>query len=195
MRIDDLQLRAQTRRKIDGYSGPSKSTSPLRKRSGLVYVAGALSLLFSFLVTLQLTKPGKLPGSGIAALASSVVRDSRSLMAAVKAAGLRGSPKVRGDIDEVRRLDVDRVSLKGWAAEIGHGGPLSVIAFAEGRGTTPIETEGSHPDLPPKLGPSDAAANNASFQGILTCRRGEKLLVVAVTQDNSYGYFGSRLCP
>jgi hypothetical protein len=170
--------------------------SPLRRRSGLFYVAGGLSLMLSFLITLQLTKPGKLPGSSIAALAGSVVRDGRSLMAAVKAAGLRGSPKVRGDIDEIIRLDVDRVSLKGWVADIGHSdAPLSVIAFTEGRGTIPIETEGTHANLAPKLGRSDAVANNASFHGILTCRRGEKLLVLAVTQDNSYGYFGSRLCP
>ena len=187
VRINYLEPRAQTRR---------RATRSPPKGFRLIYVAGGLSLVLSFLLTLQLTKPSSSSSPSLATLASSAVHDSRSLMAAVKAAGLRGSPKVKGDIDEIKRLDTDRVSLKGWAAEIGHGGtPLSVVAFAEGHGTTPIETKGTHPNLTPALGLSDAGADNVSFQGSLTCRRGEKLIVVAVTQDNNYGYFGSRVCP
>jgi hypothetical protein len=195
VRTDYLEPRAQTHRRADNYFGRTHSpASP--KRFKLIYLAGGLSLVLSFLLTLQFTKPSSSPGAGLATLASSAVHDSRSLMAAVKAAGLRGSPKVKGDIDEIKRLDADRVSLKGWAAEIGHGGtPLSVVAFAEGHGTTPIETQGTHANLTPALGLSDAGADNVSFQGSLTCRRGEKLIVVAVTQDNNYGYFGSRVCP
>ena len=196
VRTDYLQPRVHKRRKTDGYSARVRSKSPQRNRSILLYAAGGLSLVCSFIVTLQLTKPAKPPSAGVAALASSAVRDSRALMAAVKAAGLKGSSNVKGDIDEITRLDVDRIFLKGWAAEIGHGGtPLSVIVFADGRSTAPIETRGTHPNLTHALGISDAAAENVSFEGTLTCRRGEKLIVVAVTQDNDYGYFGSRLCP
>jgi hypothetical protein len=196
VRMDYREPRVQTRSRADGYFGQTNSTPSQQRRSRLIYLAGGLSLVLSFLLTLQLTKPGNPASASLATLASSAVRDSRSLMAAVKAAGLKGSPKVKGDIDEIKRLDIDRVSLKGWAAEIGRSGiPLSVIAFAEGHGTTPIETQGTHPNLTQSLGLSDAGAENVSFQGSLTCRRGEKLIVVAVTPDNNYGYFGSRVCP
>jgi hypothetical protein len=166
-------------------------------RFWLTSMAGGISLVLSFVVTMQMTKPRRPLSPGLTALMGSVVSDSRTLMAAVKAAGLKGSSKVKGSIDEVKRLDGDRVLVKGWAAEIGNSGtPLSVIFFADGKSQLTVETEGQHPDVAQALGLSDApAAMNVSFQGRLACSRGQKLMVVAATSNDSYGQFGSRACP
>jgi hypothetical protein len=196
VRIDYLEPLQTRRNSAAGYLRQSTPRSQPPRSSGLVYVTGGLSLVLSFLVTLQLTKPGRLPDAGAATLASSVVHDLRTLSTAAKAAGLKASPNVKGDIDEIQRLDIDRVSLKGWAAKVGSGRtPLSVITFVAGRSNTPIAVEAMHPSLTQPRGFSDAAAENNSFQVTLTCHRGEKLLAAAITQDNEYGLLGLRLCP
>ena len=184
-------------RKATRHSKRYGSKSPMLTRFWLASMAGGISLVLSFVVTMQITKPSRPLSPGLTALMGSVVSDSRTLMAAVKAAGLKGSSKVKGSIDEVKRLDGDRVLVKGWAAEIGNSGtPLSVIFFADGKSQLTVETEGQHPDVAQALGLSDApAAMNVSFQGRLACSRGQKLMVVAVTSSDSYGQFGSRACP
>ena len=120
----------------------------------------------------------------------------RSLMAAVKVARLRGAPDVKGAIEELTRLDDDHVTLKGWATDVSGGSsPLTVMVFVDGRNTLTMETAGRRPQIGEALGLSDAAAANVSFQGNLTCSRGQKLIVVAVAPSDVYGHFGTRLCP
>jgi hypothetical protein len=132
----------------------------------------------------------------MAMLAESTVSDLGSLMAAVKAAGLRGTPDLKGSIDELTRRDRDHVTLKGWAAETsGSGLPLAVMVFVDGRNKLTIRTDGRRPEVADALGLSDAAAANISFQGDLPCSQGQKLIVVAVAQNDVYGHFGTRLCP
>lgn len=129
-------------------------------------------------------------------LAGATITDLGRLMAAVKAAGLKGTPDVKGGIDEITRLDDDHVTLKGWAAEIsGSGSPLAVMVFVDGRNTLTMETDGRRPDIAETLGLSDAASANMAFQGKLTCSRGHKLIVVAVARSDLYGHFGTRTCP
>jgi hypothetical protein len=158
--------------------------------------AGALICLLSFVVALRLTKPAAVPTPAMATLAASTVSDLKDLMAAVKAAGLKGTPDVKGGLDEIKRLDDDQVAVKGWAAQTAYSGsPLTVLVFADGRNELTLETRGPRPDMTDVLGLSGEAAANVAFEGTLACSRGQKLIVVAVARSDVYGYFGSRSCP
>lgn len=168
-----------------------------RSRSWLIWFAGALSLGMSFFVTLQLTRPAKPPSPAVTAMTRSVVSDRRTLIAAIRAAGLAGSPNVKGEIDEIARLDDKRVSIGGWAGEVGNGGaPLDVLVFVDGENRLAMQTEGRHVDVTGALGLSDVAtARNVSFRGAVACGRGQKIIVVAIADSGSYGYFSPRPCP
>ncbi len=152
--------------------------------------------MLSFGITLQLTKP-RPPSAAATALAHALVSDSRTLIAAIKAAGLKGSQNVKGAIDKIAALGDDRVSVTGWVGEVGNGGaPLDVLVFVDGENRLTMQTEGRHADVTSALGLSDAAtARNVSFQGSLACAHGRKLIVVAVAENGDYGYFRPRVCP
>jgi len=145
---------------------------------------------------MRLTGPVKPANPGVAVLTSSVVSDAKTLMSAVKSAGFKGTTNVRGSIDEIRRLDNDRVTVKGWAVETSNANaPLTVMMFVDGRHKLTTETNGPHAGAIQAVGLPDAAsATNVSFEGSLACRRGQKLIVVALADSNAYGYFGSRFC-
>jgi hypothetical protein len=172
-----------------------KASVPARSR--FTWLAGGAVAALSFVVAMQLTKPATPTNPAIAILVASVVSDPPTLMAAVKAAGLKGSADVRGAIDEMKRLDPDRVSVRGWVAERSNGGaPITVIVFAGGQHKATMQTRGRHADVVQGLGLSDAAsATNASFDGVLACSPRQKLMVVAVTDGNVYGHFATRSCP
>jgi len=162
-----------------------------------VSIAGVLALVVSFLLTLWLTSPARPPSPAVASMTRSIVSDRGTLIAAIRAAGLKGSPNVKGAIDDIVRLDDSRVAIAGWAGEVGNGGaPLEIIAFVDGGAALTMRTEGRHDGSIGGLGLSDAAtAQDVSFQGRLACGRGQKLIVVAVAQSGSYGYFSPRACP
>ncbi len=193
------QARDLLRRKTIGRDRrhPPASSSGRGARWWSIWLAGALSLGLSFLVTLQLTKPAKPPNRAVVAMTQSVVSDRRTLIAAIKAAGLTGSPNVKGAIDEVARLDDHRVSITGWAGEVGNGGaPLDILVFVDGEARLTMQTEGRHADLTAALGLTDAAtARNVSFGGTVACGRGQQLIVVAIADSGNYGYFSPRFCP
>lgn len=159
-------------------------------------LAGLICCGLSFLLTLEVIKP-KPPSMAAAALAHAFVSDSRSLIAAIKAAGLRGSQNVRGEIDAITALGHDRVSITGWAGEVGNGGaPLDILVFVDGENKLTLKTDGKHGGATDALGLSDAAmAHNVSFRGSLACAHGQKLIVVAVAESDDYGYFSPRVCP
>ncbi len=161
-----------------------------------MWIAGAFSLGTSFFVTLELTKPAKPPPPAVAAMARSTVSDWRTLMAAIKSAGLTGSQNVKGTIDAITRLDDRRVWITGWASEIGGASPLHILVFVDGKNSLTMRTQGRHADVIGALGLSDAAtARNVSFRGPVACARGQKLIVVAVADSLDYGYFSPRECP
>ena len=166
-------------------------------RRWLLLVASGLSLVISFFTTLHLIEPHLPATAAVVALMQTQISGTHSLLTAIRAAGLTGSPKVKGTIDEVKRLDLIQVAITGWAAEIGNSSrPLTVLAFVDGKVAFAMRTSGGHPDVVSVLGASDAPeAANVSFQGTAPCARGQKLIVIAVTDGNSYGHFGARDCP
>jgi hypothetical protein len=164
-------------------------------RPGLIWFVGGLIFAISFAAALRLSEPARTPTRAMTTLAGATIPDLRRLMAAVKAAGLRGTPDVKGAIDEITRLDIDHVTLKGWAADISGGAPLAVMVFVDGRNTLTVDAAGGRPEIANELGLSDAASANISFQANLVCGQGQKLIIVAVAPRDVYGHFGARLCP
>ncbi len=157
------------------------------------WIAGAVAAPLTFVVALWLTSPGPVPG--VTTLMNATVSDPSSLMVAVQTAGLRGTSDVRGAIEETRRIDGERVMIRGWAADAtSSGSALSVIAFA-GRAHMLTPAAGTFTEFARLVGLSGAGAANISFRGTLACTRSEKIVVVAVTADRRYSQFRSLVCP
>jgi hypothetical protein len=173
-------------------------------------ILGAATLVGSFLITLWLTAPATLsdtkpPRLSVSAeiFATYLVPDPGTLSAAVRAAGLQPSDKLKGFIEVVTRLDSARVKIAGWAAdELGEDDPIAIFIFAgcsncgtRGKNIFETQTKGTRPDIADKLKLSKAAAANVAFEGLLSCAPGQALLVVAVTQTDLYAALGSLVCP
>lgn len=117
-------------------------------------------------------------------------------MAAVQTAGLRGSPDVKGAIEGLKRIDNQRVTIKGWAVDrTAPSYPLTIIAFAGGAHALTTATIGPRKDVAQMFGLSGAAARNVSFEATFTCGAGQNLVVVAVAPDSTYSQFRSLACP
>ena len=185
--------RADAKKRQHNWRGERK----LPGRRWLPLLACGFSLAVSFFTTLYLIEPHLPRTAAVVALMQAQITDTHSLLTAIKAAGLRGSPNVKGTIDGVKRLNDSQVAIAGWAAEIGNSStPLTVLAFVDGKVALAMRTSGRHPDVVSVLGASDAPeAANVSFQGTARCAHGQKLIVIAVTDGNSYGHFGARDCP
>ena len=194
-------LPADARSQIESErSRRGRKSTPKRHiltRHWLAWTAGAAGVTLGVVVMLWLTTPAMQPlAPGVAILANSNVSDATSLMAAVQTAGLRGSPDVKGAIEEIKRLDRERVTIKGWAVDIAaSGSSLTIIAFASGIRVFTMMTSGARDDVAKSFGITDAGTNNISFQRTFICGPGEKLIVVAVTPDRMYGQFRSLTCP
>jgi hypothetical protein len=172
-----------------------------------VAILGIGALAGSFLLTLWLTAPAMRPANeaeprnlAAATLAAYLVPDERILAAAATSAGLQPSDKQRGFVDEISRTNKERVTIRGWAADlVGNGEPLTVLVFADGKNTAEIQTKGPRPDVVQALKLSEAAAANVAFEGELFCNPGKALVVVAVTKNNSYAPINQAarplLCP
>ena len=164
-------------------------------RPWFTWISGALAATLGFAVVFWLTGPAQVP-PGVAILANATVSDATGLMAAVQTAGLRGTPDVKGAIEELKRIDNGRVTIKGWAVDkTGSGSPLTIIAFAEGPHVLTTVTKGARKDVAQMFGLSDAGARNASFEAAFSCGAGQNLIVVAVTADRTYSQFRSIACP
>jgi hypothetical protein len=96
-----------------------------------------------------------------------------------------------------RSVDQARIRVRGWAAEIGgSGSPITILGFVNGAKVLTVQTRGERPDVAAALNLSIFAAKDVSFDGTLTCRRGQQLVIVAVTASNKYVLHPHRLfCP
>jgi len=143
-----------------------------------------------------LTKPARPPTAAMRTLAASPISDLKTLMGAVKVAGLRGSPDVKGAIEELTRIDNNRATLKGWAVDVGNTREsLTVMAFVDGHNSLTMEANGRRDAAVNVTGLAANDAVNVAFAGRLSCSKGQKLIVVAVARNDAYGHFGSRTCP
>jgi hypothetical protein len=171
------------------------ATPRARSWQWLPWISGAAAAILSFAVALWLTSPVAAP-PGVAILASTTVSDATSLMAAVQTAGLRGSSDVKGAIEDLKRIDDERVTITGWAVDTTASSPsLTIIAFAGGRHALTATTSGPRKDVAQMFGLSDASARNVSFEATFTCVPSQNLVVVAATADRTYSQFRSLVCP
>jgi hypothetical protein len=161
----------------------------------LTWISGTFAAALGFAVVLWLTGPVT-PPPAVAILANATVSDGAALMAAVQTAGLRGAPDVKGAIEQLKRIDKERVTIKGWAVDrTASSSQLTIIAFAGGPHVLTTVTSGPRKAVAQMFGLSDAAARNVSFEAAFTCSPGQNLVVVAVTAENSYSQFRSLACP
>jgi hypothetical protein len=178
---------------------PRKNTASSYRRiqQGITWAIGGCVAGFSFVAVLWLTGPMPAPlAPGIMILTNAAVSDATSLMAAVRTAGLRGTQDVRGAIEEIRRLDNDRVTIKGWVTDAtASGSPLTVVAFVGGHHVLTTVTNGMRADIAKMLGPADKSQANMAFQGAFSCGAGEKVIIIAVTSEAAYNQFRSLTCP
>jgi hypothetical protein len=164
-------------------------------RPWFTWISGACAAALAFAVVLWLTGPVA-PPPGVAVLAGATVSDATSLMAAVQTAGLRGTPDVKGEIDWIRRIDNERVAIKGWAvAKTGSSSQLTIIAFAGGTHVLTTATDGPRNDIAQMFALSGAGARNVSFEASFACSPGQTLFIVAVSYDHTYSQFRSLACP
>jgi hypothetical protein len=163
----------------------------------MTWTIGGCAAALSFVTVLWLTGPVTTPPApGIMILANASVSDATSLMAAVQTAGFRGTQDVKGAIEEIRRLDNDRVTIKGWVTDpTAPGSALTVVAFAGGHHVLTTVTNGTRADIAKMLGLADASQANMAFQAAFGCRTGEKVIVIAVTSGAAYSQFRSLACP
>lgn len=159
------------------------------------WLSGAFAAALGFAVVLWLTGPVAAPPA-VGILASATVPDATALMAAVQTAGLRGTPDVKGAIEGLKRIDNERVAIKGWALDrTVPNSRLTIMGFAGGPHVLTTVTNGPRKEVAQMFGLSDAAALNVSFETTFTCNPGQNLVVVAVTTENTYSQFRSLACP
>ena len=164
-------------------------------RPWFTWMSGALAAALGFAIVLWLTSPVTAPPA-VAILASATISDATALMTAVQTAGLRGASEVKGAIEGLKRIDKERVAIKGWAVDrTASSAQLTIIAFAGGPHVLTTVTKGSRKEVAQMFGLSDAAARNVSFEATFTCSPGQNLVVVAVTAENTYSQFRSLACP
>lgn len=166
-------------------------------RPGLKWTIGGTITLVAFSVAMWLTSPVTPQlAPAITILTNATVVDATSLMAAVQSAGLRGSTDVKGAIEEIRRLDGEHISIKGWAMDLtAPNSSVTVIAYAGGTHVMTVMTSGPRTDIAKVYGLSEAVAGKLSFQAAFGCKLGERLIVLAATSDRAYSQFRSLVCP
>src|SRR5262245_21428684 len=108
-------------------------------------ILGAGAFVGGFLITLWLSASGTPPAPATPpdiksaplslnaeVFATHLVPDEGILPAITRATGLQPSPKLKGFIDDVTRLDDAKVKIRGWAAdELGEGDPIVILVFAK----------------------------------------------------------------
>jgi hypothetical protein len=168
-----------------------------RTRRSIIWMIGGCAVALGFVAGLWLTRPVTAPPApAIMILANAAVSDATSLMAAVQTAGLRGTGDVKGAIEEIRRLDNDRVTIKGWVMDTtASGSALTIVAFAGGHHVFTTVARGTRADIAKMLGLADTSQANMAFQAAFACRAGEKVIVIAVTSGAAYSQFRSLACP
>ena len=176
-------------------SCPREKCARLNMRAIVSVGIGGLGVLIgSFVLTLWLTAPitpiahePEPANMSAAVLAAYLIPNERILPAAAGSAGLQFSDKLRGFVDEITRTNNQQVTIRGWAADIvGQGTLITVLIFANGRNMLGTQARGPRHDVAQALKLPQPAATNVAFEGEFSCNPGEALVVVVVTQKNSY---------
>ncbi len=124
------------------------------------------------------------------------ILDVRQLHRAAQAAGLTTTPRLRGTLDVLERVDARNVSIRGWVAkQDGDGAPSQVVVFIGGNNIATAATRGLRPDVTKALGLSNGAENNVAFNLTFACRSGEQPVVAALSDPRYYVPLRTPACP
>jgi hypothetical protein len=123
------------------------------------------------------------------------ISNAATLMATVQGAGLRGTSDLNGAVDEIRRLEDERVMLRGWAFDAtASRSSLTLVVFTGGAHVLTTATTGPRIDVAQLFG-LDSGAGNMSFHGAFSCKTSDKIFVLLVTSDRRYSHLRSLACP
>jgi hypothetical protein len=134
--------------------------------------------------------------SGADRIASHTVSNGRELAAAASASGLQVSPRLRGNVDALKRISGREVTVTGWLADMeGDGSPQNVVAFVRGKRVATVQTQGRRSDVTKTLGLPSGAAEHIAFEVTIGCQTADQVLFVGVGSARQYIDLGSRACP
>ena len=121
--------------------------------------------------------------------------DWPTFIAVADVAGLHQSFEVKLAIDELNRIDGDRVRIAGWAADVaGRGTPLEIVIFGQGTNLYHTQTAGERSDVTQALN-LPPSGRNVAFGGTFNCLPGERLIIVAVAHSKRFSFTSSFRCP
>ena len=171
------------------------------RKAGLAALILA-TLVGSFFIALTSLGSRALPNkaendqSGAGRLASSNILDRADLIEAAVAVGLHVSLRMRGKVDEIKRVNANEIAIRGWLADPGsEGDALKVILFVAGQNKATVETKGERPDVTQGLNLRFGAEKNVSFEATAACPKDARIVVVGLGQDKQYLYVSSARCP
>jgi activator of HSP90 ATPase len=170
-----------------------------KKRPFILGFGGAAILIASFGFTYWLTEPDSPEAAKIKSFAASTISDEVTLRAAAAAAGLVNSTSIKGNVDELRRIDANKVRIVGWTAETSSlmpkASPITVMGFSAGKNVFTVETIGERRDVTVAQKLTNEAAKNVVFSSSLTCSTQEKLLIVSAALSGTYAILDIFNCP
>jgi hypothetical protein len=120
-------------------------------------------------------------------LAGQRVSNLSELARVVQNTGLRFSPRMKGYVDEVKRINERKVTILGWLADPeGDATPLNVLLYASGVVAGATQTEGDRPDVTQAQSLSFSAEKHVSFSINSNCKPDDQLAVVGITATQQY---------
>jgi hypothetical protein len=130
-------------------------------------------------------------------LASHTVTNSQELAVGASAVGLQLSPRLRGNVEGVKRTSDREVTVAGWLADTeGDGRPQKVVVFVGGKRAAIMQTQGERDDVTKALGLQSGAVKNVAFQATINCRTGDQVLFAGLAFEGHYYIdLGARACP
>lgn len=180
-----------------------RMTAPAHPMRRGAFLGGlAAVLICSFLFTLWITAPETVPDAAVTdnrppavRLASRRVSSVVDLIDAARAVGVTFSPRMKGNINSIRRLSDRDVSIEGWLADLdGDATPITILVFQSGS-VTFAQTKGERQDVTASIGLGLGAEKNVSFQATFNCKVGERPLVIGLGKDRRYTRLTAPKCP
>jgi hypothetical protein len=171
-----------------------------RRTRRVVYVGALAAVVFasSFLLTLWYidTRPPLDIHPPIEQLREKQISNYPELYRVADAMGLKRSPQMKGNVDGIKRINEQEVSIGGWLADIeGDATPLNIIVYVGGRVAAIGQTKGARADVTHALGLAFGAEKNIVFQVSFTCRTGDLPVVVGLSPNRHYLPLKSHPCP
>ena len=164
----------------------------------------AVVLLGSFFITLWLTAPETVPISPNAFDPQSVafqlaryrLTSISDLNRTARGLGLRFSPELKGNVDEMTRVNERDIKMSGWLADPrGASTPLEVMVFLGGTAVGFAQTTGERPDVTAALHLAFGAEKNVAFSVAFPCRGSDQPLIVGIGTEKQYVSLQTSPCP